>query len=102
MPASKRNTDSSLPENKKDLNLIDLVLGCWLLAHDLADRVIHARSVKKSKGYSCGFLELTHTSEEKVKSFIVRIAEELGLATKKELKEVENLLKKLKNRQKRR
>lgn len=102
MPALKRNMDSKQPESEKDLNLVDVILGGWLLAHDLADRAIHARRNKKGSSYFAEILELAHLSEEKLKKFIAEIAEELGLATKSELKEVEGWLEKLKARQKRR
>lgn len=88
----KRSMDRKLPDKKKPVDFLDFLLGTWLLAHDLADRVIHSVNDRQSQSLPGIFLKKAHESEENLKTKIKSFLSELGLATSEDLKEVQNQL----------
>jgi hypothetical protein len=72
-------------DNEDRLDLFQLLTGFWLLAHDLADRAIHAVSLEDEKSYLGMFLRAAHISEMSLKDLIRSELGNLGLATKEDL-----------------
>ncbi|MCX7831304.1 MAG: hypothetical protein N2440_00140 [Actinobacteria bacterium] len=85
----KRSMDRKQHDDEKKIGLSDLVLGIWLLSHDLADRAIHSLKDAQESTIFGELISAAHQSEDKLKSVVKTVLSEIGLATKKELKEVE-------------
>lgn len=79
-----------------DLSISNLIKGTWLLAHDLADRAIHAVSENsEAGGFFASFLKTAHASENTLKKIIKAELENFGLATKEDVKELESEISRL-------
>jgi hypothetical protein len=90
------------PEERNLPGFFDFILGSWLLAHDLADRAIHASQESLGSSLLPRILSQAHHSETKLKHLIEEVANKLGLATKNDLREIREILEKIKALQKRR
>lgn len=94
----KRSMDRKQPDDEKKIGLSDFILGIWLLSHDLADRAIHSLKDTKETTVLGELINAAHQSEDKLKLVIKSILSEIGLATKKELNEIEERIALLKKK----
>lgn len=83
---------------RKKIDLLDMVLGGWLLAHDLADRAIHSLKGETETGPVGALINQAHDAEEKLILFIRSTLKRLGLATSEDIKELQERIENLKKR----
>lgn len=81
-----------------EIELSNLILGLWLLTHDLADRAIHSVDGVKNLSIAGDILNRAHKAERWLKKNIKDALSSLGLATREDLKELEDMLYSLKKR----
>lgn len=84
--------------DRKKIDILDIVLGGWLLAHDLADRAIHSLKGEKETGPVGEIINQAHESEEKLILIIRHALKRLGFATPEDLEEIQKRIDNLKKR----